>query len=284
MLRAHDLRDEAVSGRFAALVDAAAGADGQPPFSDQSIVDARNGRSDYLEVTDAAGGVVGAAIDSAADPAEFELVIHPAHRGRGHGTAALQELLGRHDGEVLTWAHGDHPAAAKLAASAGLDRVRTLLQLRTPLGQATGERDSFDRFDAARDGDDWVRLNAEVFRTHPEQGRLTRADLDARLAEPWFRSRDFLLARDEDDALIGYNWLKVEGGIGEIYVIGVAESAAGAGLGRRLMHAGLEQLREDGCDTAALYVDDENAPAVALYRSLGFTDHTIDVQYRRAAP
>lgn len=283
MLHAAELPDAAVSARFSAIVEASTSADGQPPFSDQSVVDAQNGSRAYFEVTDAAGTVLGAAIDSGEDPAEFEFVIAPQHRRTGYGAATLDELLARHEGEVLTWAHGDHPAAAKLAASAGLIAVRTLFQLRMPLGEATGEGDDFDRFDAARDSADWVELNARVFANHPEQGRMSLDDLAARRAEPWFRSDDLLLARDEHGTLIGYNWLKVEGEIGEIYVIGVDAAAAGAGLGRRLMAAGLEQLRRRGCTTAALYVDDENARAVALYRSMGFTDHTVDVQYRRPA-
>jgi len=32
----------------------------------------------------------------------------------------------------------------------------------------------------------------------------------------------------------------------------------------------------------ALYVEGDNAPALALYRRQGFVDHTVDVQY--AAP
>jgi mycothiol synthase len=103
------------------------------------------------------------------------------------------------------------------------------------------------------------------------------ADLQHREAEPWFDADDFLIARDEDGRMIGYNWLKIEGDLGEVYVVGV--DAPGRGLGRSLMQAGLERMRERGCTTAALYVEADNVPAVKLYRSLGFTDHTIDVQY-----
>ena len=41
-------------------------------------------------------------------------------------------------------------------------------------------------------------------------------------------------------------------------------------------------LRDSGIAVAALYVEADNAAAVALYRSVGFTDHAVDVQYRRA--
>ncbi|WP_166980959.1 mycothiol synthase [Paramicrobacterium fandaimingii] len=281
MLHTSDLRREREA--FDRLVADALATDGQPPFSDQSIVEARDERRDYLEIADDEGTLVGAAIASASDPAEFELVIAPAHRGAGHGGRALRSLLARYDGEVLTWAHGDHPAAARLAASTHLTRIRTLYQLRRPLDVDTSGDDAFDRFDPQRDADDWVALNARVFADHPEQGRITRSDLDARMAEPWFRRDDMLVARSESGALIGYNWLKIEGDVGEIYVLGIDANAAGRGLGRALTAAGLAHMRKRGCRTAALYVDDENERAVHLYRAMGFTDYTTDVQYRHDA-
>ncbi|WP_167132280.1 mycothiol synthase [Paramicrobacterium chengjingii] len=279
MLHTSDLHGE--RDAFERLVDEALAADGQPPFSDQSIVEARAGQRDYLTVVDDDGALTGAAIARAADPAEFELVIAPFYRGAGRGRRALQSLLERYDDEVLTWAHGDHPAAARLAASTHLTRIRTLYQLRRPLDDALPDVVAFDRFDPARDADEWVALNARVFADHPEQGRITRSDLDARMAEPWFRSDDLLVARSAMGELVGYNWLKIEGDVGEIYVLGIDAQAAGMGLGRKLTAAGLAHMQSRGCRTAALYVDDENERAVRLYRSMGFTDYTTDVQYRR---
>lgn len=87
--------------------------------------------------------------------------------------------------------------------------------------------------------------------------------------------------------LVGYDWLKIEPGssTGEIYVLGIAPEAAGRGLGRALLGAGLARMVERSCTAADLYVEAENRAAVALYRSLGFTDAAIDVQYlQRAAP
>ncbi|MCU1513010.1 MAG: mshD, partial [Microbacteriaceae bacterium] len=112
-----------------------------------------------------------------------------------------------------------------------------------------------------------------------EQGSVSQGDLDELKKEPWFRADDFIVARD-GGGLAGYNWLKVEHGIGEIYVIGVDPSRQGEGLGRRLMEAGLAHLAGRGIRTAALYVEGDNAPALALYRSLGFTTFSTDIQYR----
>ena len=65
-------------------------------------------------------------------------------------------------------------------------------------------------------------------------------------------------------------------------MLSVDSAYAGQGLGRSLMNSAFDRLRARGISTAALYVDADNVGAVHLYRSLGFTDHTVDVQYRRA--
>jgi GNAT superfamily N-acetyltransferase len=52
----------------------------------------------------------------------------------------------------------------------------------------------------------------------------------------------------------------------------VDESARGAGLGRALVAEVLRRARERGCGRAELDVDVVNAPARALYQSLGFRD------------
>jgi mycothiol synthase len=64
--------------------------------------------------------------------------------------------------------------------------------------------------------------------------------------------------------------------LGEIYVIAVDPDFHGLGLGRALTVAGLTSLSDRGIGTGMLYVDDDNTPAVQLYRSLGFTDHHCD--------
>ena len=261
------------------------------------------------------GAVVGAAIVGLG---ELDLVIQPASRGLGHARAALEEMLVDAPAGLTAWSHGDHPAARALANRYGFDNVRTLLQLCTALPfagttaavdgpeQATSSASqqtstgpaTIEAFRPGIDDAEWVALNALVFADHPEQGSLTAVGLAARAAEPWFNPGDFLIARDRASLrMIGFNWLKIEGGsqsnddndsdsdsddvIGEIYVIGVHPDAAGHGLGRTLMLAGLERLRERGCTSAELYVEAESASAVHLYRSLGFIDRTIDVQYRR---
>lgn len=302
-----DLADAASAAQFREVADAATRLDGYHPFNEQSLLDATAGRRRAALIVradsdDAAHRTVGAAIIG---HGELDLVILPEHRGNGLGTEAAAALLGEIDTEatLTAWAHGDHPAARALASRDGFEPVRTLLQLRMPLGEnvdasapaAAKHGVSISAFRPGVDDAEWVALNALTFSHHPEQGAVTLADLADRKAESWFDAGDFLVARertadDSSDAggrMIGYNWLKIEepdangDQLGEIYVIGVHPDAAGRGLGRVLMQAGLLRLRERGCTEAALYVEADNEGAVHLYRSLGFVDHTIDVQYRR---
>ena len=44
----------------------------------------------------------------------------------------------------------------------------------------------------------------------------------------------------------------------------------GSGLGRELVEAALERAREHGCARMVLDANEANAPALALYRSVGF--------------
>jgi GNAT superfamily N-acetyltransferase len=51
----------------------------------------------------------------------------------------------------------------------------------------------------------------------------------------------------------------------------VRADARGSGLGRALVGAALERARERGCRRIELDVDDDNAPAIALYERMGLS-------------
>ncbi|SMQ71834.1 mycothiol synthase [Agreia sp. VKM Ac-1783] len=277
---------------FTRLISRSSMVDGQPPFNDQALVDAASGARS-LVVAEHGDVIAGAVLIG---NGEFEFVVDPEFRRNGLGTILLERILDGAEPDIAGWAHGDHPASRILAERTGFEPIRTLYQLRMPvpgspstgsgndgLGAAAGDDGIVvDAFRPGIDDEAWVELNARVFADHPEQGSITVDDLHARMAESWFDADDFLVAR-QGDKLIAYNWLKVEGPDepGEIYVVGVDSDYAGRGLGRMLMERAFDRLREGGISTAALYVDADNVGAVHLYRSLGFTDHTVDVQYRR---
>jgi len=273
-----------VPAELQGLIARATAVDGQPPFSDQALIDLRSGVRTLVQFDDASA-IVG--------EGQAEFVVDPDARGRGQGTRMLDRLLAdAGDHELLIWAHGDHPAARALAASHGLEPMRELLQLRVAVPPAVSSARAVRPFRVGVDEDEWVALNARAFAHHPEQGSVSRADLEQLEREPWFAADDFLVLRDvigpretdpDDTPMIGYCWLKVEHGVGEFYVVGVDPARQGGGAGRALMSAGFARLAARGIRTAALYVDADNTAAVGLYRSLGFETHSIDIQYRHRA-
>ena len=98
-------------------------------------------------------------------------------------------------------------------------------------------------------------------------------------ATDWFRPEDLLMLESETDgALLGIHWMKRRGdGVGEVYNLALAAEAQGRGLGRLLLDAGLAHLAAVGSREVILWVDADNPPALALYRSRGFTPRWDDV-------
>jgi mycothiol synthase len=199
--------------------------------------------------------------------------------------------------QLRLWAHGDLPAAGRLAAAAGFERVRALWQMRRSLQTQLDRPHLADgitirTFRIGEDEDAWTALNRRAFATHPEQGAWTRADLDLREQEPWFNPEGFFLA-ERDRRIVGFHWTKIHGqdgqegdhehqAIGEVYVVGVDPGERGSGLGRALTLVGLRYLRSRGLFQVMLYVDESNTPAIRLYESLGFTHWDTDVMFGRA--
>ena len=228
-----------------------------------------------------------------------ELVIHPAHRRRGLGLALANAAVAEASPlPVRIWAHGDLPAAARLAAHAGFTRVRALYQMRRSLWEPVPEPRlpegiTLRAFVPGRDEDEWLAVNAAAFASHPEQGAWTRAELEHREAQPWFDPAGFFLAI-RDGRVAGFHWTKVhgqrqaaragaDGRTGEVYVVGVHPREQGSGLGRALTLAGLAYLRAQEIPEVMLYVDGDNTAAIRLYESLGFAHASADVMYEHAA-
>ncbi len=284
--RAADAPEVTVHGRISEaearavleLVSAATEEDGVGPLSEHVMLHLRYGgdaRARNLLLV-SHGELSGYAHLDPTDPVEGpsgELVIHPAHRRQGLGLRLVRALVTEAgDRPLRLWAHGDLPAAARLAASAGFERVRALWQMRRSLQARLGrpqlaEGITIRTFVVGQDEDEWTRLNARAFARHPEQGAWTREDLDLREREPWFDPNGFFLAERD--------------GIGEVYVVGVGPEARGTGLGRALTLVGLRYLRSRSLFQVMLYVDESNTPAIGLYESLGFTHWDTDVMFAR---
>ena len=267
------------------LAERAEQADGVAPFNEASLFALRDGARARVIVQqpDRDGRTVAAAY--AVGDAPVEIVVDPARRRSGIGRRLLEELVA--DGEDRFWAHGDLPAAQALAASAGLVAERTLLVLRLTFdGPPTPEQvpDGVRlRTYVPQDADEIVAVNARAFAHHPEQGAMDRADLDRRMSSDWFDPAGLFVA-ERDGRVIGFHWTKVEDGIGEVYVVGIDPDAQGGGLGTALTARGLRHLHERGLPVVDLYVEGDNAPALKVYRNLGFQDHARDTLYARPTP
>lgn len=275
-----------------ALIAEAARTDGQQAVSEQGRLRIRGGERDgvshlLLTLGDA---LVGYAQLEDTDPVEApaaELVVHPSHRGHGHGRALGAALLAASGKRLRVWAHGGHSAARHLAQVLGLTMFRELRQLRRPLTglelpePVLAEGVSVRTFVPGEDDAAWLAVNAAAFAHHPEQGSLTQRDLDDRKAEAWFDPAGFFLA-ERGGELVGFHWTKVhtEEGLGEVYVVGVLPGAQGGGLGKALTTIGLRHLAGRGLATAMLYVDADNKAAVSVYERLGFTTYETDLMYR----
>ncbi|MGW7637374.1 mycothiol synthase [Streptomyces decoyicus] len=278
------------------LIERAARTDGQPAVSEQGRLQLRGGvRAGVRHVLvyshgDEADELVAYGQLEDNDPVEApaaELVVHPGHRGRGHGRALGGELLEQSGRRLRVWAHGGHPAARHLAQTLGLTMFRELRQMRRSLTDlelpepVLPEGVSVRTFQPGTDDAAWLEVNAEAFAHHPEQGSLIQRDLDDRKAAGWFDPKGFFLA-EKGGRLIGFHWTKVhaDDGLGEVYVLGVRPGAQGGGLGKALTSVGLRHLAGQGLPTAMLYVDADNAAAVSVYERMGFATHETDLMYR----
>ena len=284
-------------------------ADEAEPFNEQTRLALHRADSSELKhfVVPHDETIIGyAQVEVVGDGAGTELAVDPDHRRRGVGRALLREVIDSLEAEITNlkvWAHGDLPAASALATSEGFARDRVLFKLsrdlegftwpsswpiRTPGNWPVGdgpalrlpEEVTVRPFNVGADEPEWLRVNAAAFAHHPEQGRWTIDDLKARQGERWFDPEGLLVAEGAE-GLLGFHWTKIQGGVGEVYVLGVDPRAQGTGLGKVLTLAGLAHLAAHGIRQVDLYTDESNARAVELYGSLGFGIVRSDVQWAK---
>ncbi|MDH6628408.1 mycothiol synthase [Streptomyces sp. LBL] len=286
-----ELTKEQTEAVFGLLTEAAR-SDGQQAVSEQGRLQLRGGaRTGVSHLLLSVGDeLVGYAQLEDTDPVEApaaEMVVHPAHRGHGHGRVLGSALLAASGKRLRVWAHGGHSAARHLGQVLGLTLFRELRQMRRSLGDLDLPEPVFPEgvtvrtFAPGADDAAWLAVNAAAFAHHPEQGSLTQRDLDDRKAEAWFDPAGFFLAFRGDE-LIGFHWTKVhaEERLGEVYVLGVRPGSQGGGLGKALTTIGLRHLAGQALPTAMLYVDADNKAAVSVYERLGFETYETDLMYR----
>lgn len=267
------------------LVDQARAADGVSPLNEQAerILAGQLPGLHLLARQD--GAVLGYAQVDLADNS-VQLFVVPAARRQGIGRALAE--MARHQGDRLAWwSFGTLEGARALAARLSLTPARALLKMSTPTHPDQPHPHPGPAPDgitvtgfSADDIDDLVEVNALAFADHPEQGRMSRQDVLDKMAEDWFDAEGLFLARDADGRLLGYHWTKIEGDVGEVYVIGVHPFEHGRGLGRYLLAIGLHHLSAArGARVIDLYVEGANERVVTMYENAGFVEVQRDTRW-----
>jgi mycothiol synthase len=288
-----------IASRVHAIDNAVAATDGHVALGDAVWRDLEQPRADSIGLLVADQAYAHVARGDNVAPRQWAIGLAITAPARDASTlaalvdAAAEHVARRGGGRMVAWAFDVQADDDARMAHAGLQPARDLYEMRVglPLSEAPvwppgiTVRD----FEPGRDESAWLKVNNRAFARHPEQGAWTEATLALRIQESWFDPTIFVLAFD-DTGLAGFNWCKIhpatetDPALGEIWVIGVDPRLAGHGLGRPLAIEGLSRMQARGLSTGSLFTDADNAPAVKLYRSLGFTVHRTDRSYAREVP
>ena len=90
-------------------------------------------------------------------------------------------------------------------------------------------------FNTATHKQTWLDLNNKVFAQHVDQGNWAMADLENRMAEPWFDPQGFFLATQKG-VIEGFVWSKIhqdlvnQDPVGELYVVELRQNTMAAAL------------------------------------------------------
>ena len=222
--------------------------------------------------------------------------VHPEHRRRGLAKELLSFAMHRAKELQAKVAHVNIPEDSVVAKSVlsrlGFEYVRRFLELRLDISKVPwqdtdpaalgcrhlqrGEEDKLTQIQN--------RSFAGIWGYNPNTVEAITYRINLSNCSP----EDVVLTLDREK-VIGYCWTEityeVEAGIGKrkgrIFMLGVEPDYQGMGVGKRVLLAGLAQLKSKGLRVAELTVDSENKAACALYQSVGFEVRTSSLWYEK---
>jgi GNAT superfamily N-acetyltransferase len=205
--------------------------------------------------------------------------IHCLDPADGHDAATRIARL-----SALFVRHGVHPAF-KLSPLTAPEILSTL----ATLDWETYEPSKVLRMEMAARA--WTpRHHTALFDPNDRQWRLAQAEMSGYDADSTETVRLIIeriaceargvLAYDRDGVPAAAALAAVAGGIAIFGNVVSRPAHRGQGFGRAVMEAALNWTRDVGAQAAAIQVRAPNAPAVALYQSLGFA-HAYDYSYCR---
>jgi ribosomal-protein-alanine N-acetyltransferase len=111
----------------------------------------------------------------------------------------------------------------------------------------------------------FVSLDKELFPYSPWSASQYKEEFSS-------PTRHFVVAVDEAQSIIGYAGVFAPGGAeADVLTVGVVPSHRGKGIARQLMVLITDWAREQGSTAMMLEVKVDNAEAIGLYESLGYS-------------
>lgn len=234
-----------------------------------------------LLVVEKTGEIIGF-MDMLPEPDIKRLIVdcwlQPDHRRKGLGKRLLKSAVRRARELGADVLHvnisEDNAVAGAVLSRLGFECVRRFLELSLDLNGV--DRQVLDKAYCdcrhLREGEEEILTNIQnrSFGEHWGYNPETIETISYGMSLSHRSPKDIVLACEEDD-VIGYCWTEItSGGQGRIFMIGSDPDYRGKGIGRKLLLAGLANIKNMGVSDVWLTVDAENKAALSLYKSTGF--------------
>ncbi len=209
---------------------------------------------------------------------EINGMVHPDYRGQGVFTAlhqqAVAELRRRGIVKALLLCDGGGQAGKRFVQALGAKHEHSEYEMyvkhegekkavpHLTLRKATnGDAPEIARQNAIYFGDE-LHATEETEEEAPSRGMILPEEEEK-------RGMTIYIAYAHGE-IVGKVHAQISGNVGGIYGLGVLPEYRSRGLGRALLLAGVEKLKEKGAKEIMLQVVTENANALHLYESCGF--------------